>query len=236
MKSLNYRYEFTFADGRQSSFDIELDGATLDPLQPLPRTLPEWTKLEFRQCELCPLHPIESTYCPQAARLAELVENMNDVLSYDEVEVKVILDERTITRSASAQEGISALMGVITATSGCPHTAFFKPMARFHLPFANTEETLYRAASMYMMGQYYRWQSGLAVDLDLKGLQTFYDAVAEVNRHMAQRLRAEKREDGSVNALVLLDMFAKTVPDIDAVLEELKPLFRPYLLATRPDL
>ncbi len=236
MEPIYYQYVFSFADGREESFEIHLDGATLDPLHPLPDTLPDWARLEFMQCENCPLHPIESTYCPQAGRLADLVERMENVLSFDEVEVKVVLGERVVTRSATAQEGISALMGIITATSGCPHTAFFKPMARFHLPFANTEETLYRAASMYMLGQYYRWQSDMSVDLDLKGLMNFYNDVAQVNRHIADRLRAKKREDSIVNALVLLDMFAKTVPAIEETLAELKPLFRPYLTAKLIDL
>jgi hypothetical protein len=123
-------------------------------------------------------------------------------------------------------------MGIITATSGCPNTVFFKPMARFHLPFANTEETFYRAASMYMLGQYYRWQAGKSVDMDLEGIHKFYEQVAVVNKSIADRLRSEKREDGSVNAIVLLDMFVKSMPMLlDETLEELKPLFSPYINA-----
>jgi hypothetical protein len=161
-----------------------------------------------------------------------LVDKMHDVVSIDGVKVEVTLDERIITRDATAQEGISALMGIITATSGCPHTVFFKPMARFHLPFANTEETFYRAASMYMLGQYYRWQAGKSVDMDLTGIHKFYEQVAIVNKGIADRLRCEKREDGSVNAIVLLDMFVKSMPMLlDETLTELKPLFKPYIEA-----
>ena len=36
------------------------------------------------------------------------------------------------------------------ALSGCPVLEQLKPMARFHLPFASVEETIYRAASMYL--------------------------------------------------------------------------------------
>lgn len=229
MDAIKYRYEFRFKDGREESFNIVLDPITLDPLTPLPPSLPKWTRLDFHQCDHCPLDPAATPYCPQAGRLAELVERMQQVISYHEVEVKVVLDERTITRDASAQEGISALMGIITASSGCPHTAFFKPMARFHLPFANTEETLYRAASMYMLGQYYRWQGDLSVDMDLDGLKQFYHNVSKVNIKMAARIRAEQREDSAINALVLLDMFAQNAPDIDEILDELKPLFTAYM-------
>ena len=109
-------------------------------------------------------------------------------------------------------------------------TEFFKPMARFHLPFANPEETFYRAASMYMLAQYYRWQDNLSADLDMKGLPRFYADVAKVNKGMADRMRSIKREDGTINALVLLDMLVQGMPDgLETTLHDLKPLFAPYL-------
>jgi hypothetical protein len=232
MEPINYKYRFNFKDGREEVFNIQLDGVKLEPLDKLPAKLPEWTRLDFNKCSNCTLDSLETFYCPLAARLMPLVDNMHDVISIDEIKVEVTLDERIITRDATAQEGISALMGIITATSGCPHTIFFKPMARFHLPFANTEETFYRAASMYMLGQYYRWQAGKSVDMDLTGIHKFYEQVAIVNKGIADRLRCEKREDGSVNAIVLLDMFFKSMPMLlDETLAELKPLFKPYIEA-----
>lgn len=232
MEPIVYQYHFAFADGREESLTIQLDSIRLEPLAPVPERPPNWTRLEFEQCPHCPLGPLEHPRCPLALRLLPLVERMGDVVSFDTVQVTVSLGERLITRSATAQEGISSLMGIITATSGCPHTIFFKPMARFHLPFANTEETFYRAASMYMLGQYYRWQAGKSVDMELDGLLAFYAKVAQVNKGIADRLRAERREDGTVNAVVLLDMFVKGMPtQIRETLEELRPLFRPYIEA-----
>ena len=232
MEPINYRYRFDFKNGREEVFDIELNGTTLEPVEKLPAKLPEWTRLDFKKCTHCTLDSLETFYCPLAARLTPLVDKMSNVLSIDDVKVEVTLDERIVTRDASAQEGISALMGIITATSGCPHTIFFKPMARFHLPFANTEETFYRAASMYMLGQYYRWQAGKGVDMELTGIHKFYEQVAIVNKGIADRLRSEKREDGSVNAIVLLDMFVKSMPMLlDETLNELKPLFSPYIFS-----
>lgn len=232
MEPINYKYRFNFKGGREEVFNIQLDGVKLEPVEKLPAKLPEWTRLDFNKCSNCTLDSLETFYCPLAARLMPLVDKMHDVVSIDGVKVEVTLDERIITRDATAQEGISALMGIITATSGCPHTVFFKPMARFHLPFANTEETFYRAASMYMLGQYYRWQAGKSVDMDLTGIHKFYEQVAIVNKGIADRLRCEKREDGSVNAIVLLDMFVKSMPMLlDETLTELKPLFKPYIEA-----
>ena len=136
MEQIQYQYDFGFSDGRTESFDIVLDGTTLDPINPLPEKLPEWTRLKFEQCENCTLDHLDHSYCPLAARLAPVINKMVSVLSHDNVDVKVVLGDRIVTRSCTAQEGLSALMGIITATSGCPNTSFFKPMARFHLPFA----------------------------------------------------------------------------------------------------
>lgn len=234
MDPIKYQYDFSFSDGHSESFSIILDGTTLDPVEPLPEKLPEWTRLKYEKCENCTLDPLDHSYCPLAGRLEPVISKMVNVLSHDDVEVKVTLDERIITRSCTAQEGLSALMGIITATCGCPNTSFFKPMARFHLPFASIDETLYRVASMYMLGQYFRWHNDKGFDMDMKGLLKFYEGVSIVNRGMANRINAEQREDGAINALVLLDMFAMTIPDsLDDILEGMEPLFEPYINSER---
>ncbi len=230
MEPVSYQYRFTIPGKGEETFHIRLDPTTMTPIDGAPPVLPDWTLLEFKRCEACPLSPEEHTHCPLAAHISPVVELMSDVVSIDEMTVRVVIDDRTVTRQATAQEGLSSLMGIIIATSGCPCTEFFKPMARFHLPFANSDETFYRAASMYMLAQYYRWQAGLSADLDMKGLLRFYGRVARVNKGMADRIRSTKREDGTINAIVLLDMFVKGLPDgIETTLDDLRPLFTPYL-------
>lgn len=234
MQQIKYQYNFTFDDAHSEKFNIVLDGSTLDPIEPLPSKLPEWTRLNYEKCENCTLDALDHAYCPLAGRLEPILRKMIHVLSHEHVDVEVTLDERSITRSCTAQEGLSALMGIITATSGCPNTSFFKPMARFHLPFANTEETFYRATSMYMLGQYYRWHNDKGFDMDMKGLLQFYKGVSLVNKGMSNRIKAEQREDGAINALVLLDMFAMSIPEsLDEILANMEPLFAPYINADR---
>lgn len=47
---------------------------------------------------------------------------------------------------------------------------------------------------------------------------------------MAARLRGAIEEDASINAVILLDMFAKTMPySVDDPVAELDHLFRAYL-------
>jgi hypothetical protein len=229
MDNIKYIYQFEFKTGRKEKFQRELDNKTKTPINNKSDELPDWTKLEFLQCPNCPLS-LKITHCPLAVQLAPLVDTLKDVISIEETHVTVTMNDRITSNETTAQEGISSMMGVITAVSGCPLTEFFKPMARFHLPFANIEETFYRATSMYMLGQFYRWQDNLSADMELKGLAQFYTNIAMVNKSMANRLKANQRKDGAINALVILDMFAKSVPDaVDDLLAELKPLFKSYL-------
>ncbi len=233
-EAIKYKYSFRFKSGHSESFSIDLNGATLEPFEPLNTTLPEWTRLDFQKCKHCTLDSLEHSFCPLAARLEPVLSKMANVLSHEDVDVKVTLDERSITRHCTAQEGLSSLMGIITATSGCPRTSFFKPMARFHLPFANTEETLYRACSMYMLGQYFRWHNNKSFDMDMKGLLKFYEGITLVNKGISNRIKAEKREDGAINALVLLDMFALTMTcSLEEVLASFEPLFESHINAER---
>tara|TARA_B100000700_G_C14524229_1_gene614495 strand:- start:271 stop:585 length:315 start_codon:yes stop_codon:yes gene_type:complete len=95
-------------------------------------------------------------HCPLSTSISSAVRRFEDILSYEEIEVEVVTERRAIRKSLTAQQGLSALLGLIMATSGFPHTAYFKPMARFHLPFATEDETVDRAASLYLLSQYFR--------------------------------------------------------------------------------
>lgn len=87
-----------------------------------------------------------------------------------------------------------------------------RPLVRFHLPFASMEETEFRIVSMYLVAQYFRAKGGKTPDWSLEGLQEIYNRVGVVNRCFAERLRSATTKDASVNAIVILDCFAKGVP------------------------
>ena len=111
-------------------------------------------------------------------------------------------------------------------TSGCPVLAPLRPMVRFHLPFATRLETIFRAVSSYLVGQYLRARKGERADWELSGLAHTYKLVGKVNRAFALRLRAAVDKDANLNALVQLDVFAKALPEsIDEELEDMRFLF-----------
>ncbi|NVM23231.1 MAG: hypothetical protein HWN68_15780 [Desulfobacterales bacterium] len=230
METVAVRYCFTSPDGSQETFDLQLDAHNLDLLGSLPEKLPPWTNLDCNQCPNCPLTIHTHPHCPLAARLVNIVERFNRFLSYDQIHVDVITEERFISHDTTVQIGISSLMGLVIATCGCPHTAFLKPMARFHLPLSTEEETTYRAASMYLLAQYFLKKEGLNADLELEGLRKIYRNIHLVNTAVAERLRTATETDSSLNAISMLDMYALTIPlVIDESLEEIRHLFSPFL-------
>jgi len=223
----NLTYHFQFPDGHEESLPIgDLVSGEAGA------KLPPWTKLEVEQCANCPLSTADTEYCPMAVRLVPLIELFGKVRSYDEVTARVDSDERTVTKRTSVQRVLRSLMGLLSASSECPHVDFLKPMAHFHLPFSTTEETIYRVVSSYLLAQYFLRQRGEPADPGLDGLKAHYHGLQQVNAGIAKRLAAieDQESDSSVNALVLLDVFAQSLPDsIDAQLEDLLPVFQTLL-------
>jgi len=167
-----------------------------------------------------------------AVRLPPLIEMANHLRSYDRITVEVEISERRVIQETTAQRALSSLLGLVMATSDCPNTVYLRPMARFHLPLASEEETEYRAASMYLLAQYFLHREGHAVDWTLSGLTKIYHELQRVNIAMADRIRAASGQDTATNAIVLLDIFAKGVPyTIEDSMKEFQYLFAAYLNA-----
>ena len=230
METFEIRYIFDLPDEQQEIIDFFLNSQTLDLLNDIPEELPAWTRLDFHQCPNCTLSAQGNSYCPIACHLVNLSGIFRRLLSYDKIHVQIITPQRLTSKETDAQKGISSLMGLIMATSGCPHTAFFKPMARHHLPFANADETVYRAASMYLLAQYFLYKKGKKADWDLEGLRDIYSNIQMLNRSIIERLRQIVDKDSAINALLILNVFAQTLSLVlDGSLEDVRYLFEPYL-------
>jgi hypothetical protein len=230
MNSLVIEYRFRLSDDKTEEFLVELDPVKLNLLMEIPENLPLWTELGFHQCPNCPLETESQRYCPLALSILGIVEHFDHVLSYDIIHLEVLTEGRHISQRTSAQQGLSSLMGLLIATSGCPHTEYFKPMARFHLPLASRDETVYRAVSTYLLAQYFIQKEGVEADFQLEGLKKIYDNIQLVNYSVARRLRAASEADSPVNAIVILDTYAKAVPFlIDDSLDCIRYLFDPFI-------
>lgn len=228
--SFTISYKFTLPDGSEEIFNLEFDSESIEIIKEGSINPPAWAELEHHQCPHCPLTVETHPFCPVAVNLSTAVGRFDHLMSFDKLWVEVTSAERHVAAETSAQEGISSLMGLLIAGSSCPKTHFFKPMARFHLPFSNKEETLWRATATFLLTRYFTEQGLKASDMDLDGLVKIYDDVTQLNDYMVERLRLATSKDSAVNALVHLDVFAKFLsPPLEDSLDQIKYIFLPFL-------
>jgi hypothetical protein len=230
MEPIQISYRFNLGNDKDEVFDVHLDPDTLEIINQPSGELPPWTDLEFHQCSHCPFTSDTHPSCPLAVTLIQVIGRFDNVVSHNKIELTVLTHERKVFQKTTAQKGISSLVGLLFAASGCPHTAYFKPMARYHLPLASEDETFYRATGMYLLAQYLLHREGKRADLELEGLKKIYQNLHLLNTMVAERIRSATRSDSSVNAVVLLDMITNLMPFIlDEQLAKISHLFSSYL-------
>jgi Domain of unknown function (DUF6901) len=226
---LVYQYKFEFDRGLETNFEVRLDARTLQVAPDPNATRPSWTKLKFHQCENCPL-PDSVEYCPVAVNLARIVEAFRDKVSFESTVVTVKTKERTFVKKTSLQKGISSIIGIYMTTSNCPILDKLRPMARFHLPFATSEETFFRSISTYLTAQLVLSQNGQEPDWKLSKLLKYYKEINLVNRGMSDRLAKASERDATVNAIVILHSFGDGISYfVDGGLKEFEPMFSVFL-------
>ena len=212
-------YLFRLESGVKHSFDVQFD-------RPLAGgDLPAWTRLETEKCPHCPLLNAEDARCPAAADLVPVVERFSALTSIDRVDVLVVTPQYEARKRTDTQTALSALMGLIFATSACPILGRMRPLAHTHKPFATPTETVYRIASMHLLGCYLR---GEPVGLD--GLEAFFSDIDRLNRAFSGRLQLAVQRDAGVNALLALhsrSMLASM--SIEAEMEKIRAWFQQTL-------
>ena len=188
-------YALTLEDGSKHRFDVDVDR----PATHKRGALPVWTALDENRCPNCPLPSTEGAACPAAADLVPVVERFSRLSSITRADVRITTDEREVRKETDAQTALSALMGLIMATSGCPILRRLKPLAVMHLPFATPTETIYRTVAAHLVHAMLEGKPA-----DIEELRRFYDDVDTLNHAFIDRLRAAAQKDASLNALVVL--------------------------------
>jgi len=191
-----------------------------------PDNPPEWTKLSHHKCSMCTLGSFEHPCCPVALGIAELLHTFHDFMSIEPCKVSCITSERTVIKQTSIQEGISSILGLQMAISGCPVMAFFRPMARFHLPFASVDESIFRVVSCYLLKQFYTTEDKRILHLDIEDIKRQYANVKVINQAMLRRISEISLKDADRNALITLNSLGQILEmEVDANLETLAHLF-----------
>ncbi len=228
---VSLKYKFKMADSRSFEFEILLSPDKLGYQIVSDVEKPAWTELGFHMCEGCKLADTGVKHCPVAVNVQDIVLAFKSDVSYEVIDLSIETSERTYSKEqVSMQSGLSSILGIIMVTSGCPSLDYLRPMVGTHLPFATIDESIYRAMSMYLLAQFTRAKKGLEPDWTMKGLSDIYNEIDAINISMTKRLRAATEEDASLNAVVILDSFAKLVPmSIDGSFGGMEDLFWPYL-------
>jgi len=228
-------YTFTFADGRKKQFVVRLDHATLSRIAEPRDAYPAWTALGHEKCPNCPLDEASHPRCPVARNLVDVVEAFRDEISYDEVAVEVETGERSYRKTAPLQEGLAALIGSVTVTSGCPVLDRLRPMVDTHLPFMSPEESTYRMITMHLLAQYFRVRRGETPDWSLDELVRLLAECRVTNAALVRRVQTLGFKDASLNALARLNTMGEiTALSIDGDLERLAGIFGSHDSRPRP--
>lgn len=118
-------------------------------------------------------------------------------------------------------------MGLIMATSGCPVMNILKPMARFHLPFATIDESLFRSVSVYLLRQYFIYLDQGESDFHLENVKSYYDKIEKVNSGILRRIKSATKLDADRNAIVILNCLAQILHlELDDNLQSLAYIFK----------
>lgn len=209
MNKIKITYRFSIEGGIEKEYALEIDAANFNFVPAFESSPPEWTRLDNKKCKHCPLNSKDSPYCPVATNISHAVEFFKDTASFSKAVVKVTTQEREYSRKCAVQEGLFSLLGLMMPLSSCPYLKFLKPMARFHLPFSTTEETMVRSTSLYLLRQYFTLKKGGEPDLKLDKLNSFYEDINILNLGMIDRIRGIAKADANVNALIILHSFAE---------------------------
>lgn len=231
MEPVNTLYRIKLGADVTAEFDYEIDGETFEIISPARAgSLPAWTELGFKQCPNCPLKPEAVSHCPVAVQLSRIVEPFHATRSIDEVTLEVVTEQRTITKTTALQNALSSLLSLVFPISGCPMTAGMKPLARFHVPLASEEETVFNVAGMYLLAQYFVNLKNQKGALSFDGLITAYNDLHVVNKSVASRLQAVTTSDSVKNAITLVDMYSSLMPMLlQDQLVEIRRFFSAYL-------
>ncbi|MFQ6607658.1 MAG: hypothetical protein ACE5EE_03865 [Fidelibacterota bacterium] len=228
---LYYKYIFVFENGREVPFEVNLNPETLQYIPSGNQEIPSWARFNHLPCELCIEYHEKMDYCPIAVNIAEVIDAFQDVYSYDTVDVTVeTVDRVYFKENISTQRAVSSLLGIIMVTSGCYDLDKLRPLVKYHLPFATIDETIFRSVSMYLLAQYFRYKKNLKPDWEMNELVEIYKRIDSINANLCKRLQMACDKDSSLNAVVVLDVFAKMIPmSIEDTLVDFEHLFSIYL-------
>lgn len=186
----------------------------------------EWTKLGHCQCSNCPLDTSETDYCPAALDMEPVVEAFRGQKAFQKMPIRVHTENRTYEKYTTVEEGLRSLLGLVMASSGCPHLSRLRPMAMHHLPFASANEFIMRSVSLYLLQQYFNKRDGEEVDWELEGLVERNEELQLINHALWQRIHSICEQDSNLKALLnFFSMASSVTSSLDTQLQQVRGHF-----------
>jgi hypothetical protein len=230
MSNVGIEYRIALAGGRMEVLKFALDGKTFDLRSPRIDHPPSWTELGYKQCPHCPLKARTHPHCPLALQLSDIVARFHNTRSIDRVKLAVITQERRVIQRLDLQRAIASILDLVLPTCGCPKTAYLKPLARFHLPLASEEETVFRVTGMYLLAQYFLTERDEEPRAPFAGLAEIYKDLHILNVALVNRLKLVTTSDSVKNAVALIDVYSMLVPLLlKDNLAEMRGFFEAYV-------
>ena len=196
-------YKLKLKDGKEYTFEVNIDRQ--DRREEANKEIHAfWTKLDYNRCRNCPVQTLTRMHCPATLDLEEIAKKFEDCISTERADVWVHTKNRSFFKNCDVQEALKSIFGLIMASGSCPILSRLKPLAYFHLPFADQEETVHRLVGTYLIKQHLIFREGKNdPDWDLKGVEKLYRELEIVNVHFMNRLRDASKKDASSNALYI---------------------------------
>lgn len=220
-------YNLHLKSGKDYTFEVDIDRQDCKEMAKN-EVHAFWTKLDYNQCSNCPLRVSNCMYCPVALDIEGVAKKFGDVISIEPVDVWVYTKDRSFFKNCSVQEALKSLFGLIMASGRCPILSRLKPLAYFHLPFANQDETVYHLVGSYLIKQHLLYSEGKSdPDWSLKGVEELYEQLETVNSCLMNRLRDTSNKDANLNALYLFMTLTSLIAlDIGKMLETINFIVR----------
>jgi hypothetical protein len=222
-------YFFSMPGGKELRFEVDTERAanTEDKATQSKGEAfaPAWADLDFNKCTNCPLSASEEPLCPVAIDLHEILDQFREIISHEQMMVRVRSPRRDYQRTVDAQTALTSLIGLVMATSACPILGKLRPMARLHLPFASVQETAFRTVAVQLLRKFFQAKDGSTPDWELEELHELYKELETVNGCFFKRIEAAAEKDANINAIAnLFSLSTLITMSLDRDLDSLRPL------------
>lgn len=213
-------YLFHIEDKEDVVFEVLIDSTSMTHSIPQDFKEPEWSS-SFK-CSF--MTDDKKNCCSLCKCIAYVTNEFKDIKVDTPATISVRTENRNYTIKQNIKTGLFSILGLYMSTSNCPHFAFLKPMAKFHLPFASDIETVFRSIGTYLLGEYFRFKDGIVPDWDLQALSTLYEQVSKIDLEIAEHLK--KISPDSIEPIMILNSFADLfTKDIKEKLDKIEPFY-----------